>query len=150
MNLNKVILGGRLTNQPELRVTTSGVSVCSFTVAVNRPKKQGEENAAADFFRCTAFRATAELVARGFKKGSNILVCGRLSQDKYTDKNGQKRESISVTVDEVTFIDPKEDTPSEFKPPVGKTENSVYNPYTKPEEAKQTFSDVPNEDGLPF
>ena len=150
MNINKAILGGRLTSDPELRQTQSGVSVCSFSIAINRPKKQGEENAAADFFRCTAFRQTAELIARGFKKGSNILVCGRLSQDKYTDKNGQKRESVSVTVDEVTFIDPKEDTPSEFKPPVGKTENGVYNPYTKPEEAKQTFMDVPNDGDMPF
>lgn len=144
MNLNKVVLGGRLANQPELRVTTSGVSVCSFTVAVNRPKKQGEANPTADFIRCTAFRQTAELVSRGFKKGSNILVCGRISQEKYTDKNGQKRESVTVTVDEVTFIDPKEDTPSEFKPPIGKVENGVYNPYAKPDAAQPTFEGVPN------
>lgn len=150
MNLNKAILGGRLTADPELRQTTSGVSVCSFSIAVNRPKRQGAETAEVDFIRCTAFRQTAELIARGFKKGNNILVCGSITQSRFTDRDGQKRESVSVTVDEVTFIDPKEDTPSEFKPPVGKTENGVYNPYTKPEEAKQTFMDVPNDGDMPF
>lgn len=150
MNLNKAIIGGRITADPELKQTQSGISVCSFTVAVNRPKKQGEANPTADFIRCTAFRQTAELVSRGFKKGSNILVCGRISQEKYTDRNGQKRESVTVTVDEVTFIDPKEDTPSEFKPPIGKVENGVYNPYAKPDAAQQTFEGVPNGSDLPF
>ena len=96
MNLNKAILGGRLTADPELRQTQSGVSVCSFSIAINRPKRQGAETAEVDFIRCSAFRQTAELIARGFSVkrlscpmttalcGSQRIICAPMSMSLST------------------------------------------------------------------
>lgn len=86
--MNKVILMGRLTADPELRQTQSGISSCRFSIAVNRAfvnKQTGEREA--DFIRCTAWRQTAEFINRYFKKGNMICVEGELRQDNYQDKN---------------------------------------------------------------
>jgi single-strand DNA-binding protein len=150
MNLNKVILGGRLANQPELRVTASGVSVCSFSIAVNRVGKDQE----ADFFEVTAFKERAELVARSFKKGSNILVSGKLRQDRFTTKQGEKRSKITITADEIVFVDKKETAP-EFAPPASAPTpptTSVYNPYAPggSQTSSQTYMESQNDGDLPF
>jgi single-strand DNA-binding protein len=159
MNFNKAMLGGRLTADPELRQTTSGISVCSFSIAVNRIGKDEE----ADFFECTAFKERAELVARCFRKGSNIFVCGRLRQERFTDKQGNNRSKVTVSVDEVCFVDKKEAAPdyaaaptaqsasAPFTPPIGKVENGVYNPYAKGG-SQTSFAEVSAQDDadLPF
>ena len=88
-NLNKVILGGRLTADPELKQTPNGTPVVTFSIAVNR-RFQSKENAQqqTDFFNVTAWRATAEFVSRYFRKGSSICVIGSLQNRTWTDQQG--------------------------------------------------------------
>lgn len=105
-NLNKAILGGRLTSDVELKQTQSGVSVCSFTIAVNRKVKQGEEQKA-DFINCQAWRQTAEFIAKYFRKGSSICITGSIQTRNWTDQNGNKRYATEVVVDEANFVDSK-------------------------------------------
>ena len=107
-NINKVIIGGRLTSDPELKTTQSGISVASFSVAVNRKTKQGEEQKS-DFFNVTAWRQTAEFVSRYFKKGSSICIVGVLQNSSWTDQNGQKHSRTDIVADEVMFVDSKSD-----------------------------------------
>ena len=108
-NLNKVILGGRLTSEPELKSTPSGVSVISFTVAVNRRfSKDGETQA--DFIRVTAWRQTAEFISKYFHKGSSICISGSIQTRSWTDNNGQKRYETEVVADEAIFVDSKSDS----------------------------------------
>ncbi len=87
-NFNKVILGGRMVADPELKQTPSGVPVCQFSVAVNRRQRDGEQQA--DFLNVTAWQKTAEFVAKYFRKGSSICVVGRIATDSWTDKEGRK------------------------------------------------------------
>ena len=108
-NFNKVILGGRLTADPELKTTQSGVSVTQFSVAVNRKVVQGKPQEA-DFFNVTAWRQTAEFVSRYFKKGSSICIVGTIQNNSWTDKDGQKRYKTDIVADEVMFVDSKGDT----------------------------------------
>lgn len=108
LNLNKVIIGGRLTADPELKQTTSGVSVCSFTLAVNRRySKDGQQEA--DFINCQAWRQTAEFITRYFRKGSSLCIVGSIQTRSWTDQNGQKRFATEVIVDEAMFVDSKND-----------------------------------------
>ena len=107
-NLNKVIIGGRLTSDPELKTTQSGLSVVSFSIAVNRKTKQGEEQKA-DFFNVTAWRQTAEFVSRYFKKGSSICIVGVLQNSSWTNQKGEKQYRTDIVADEVMFVDSKSD-----------------------------------------
>jgi len=109
-NFNKVILGGRLTADPELKTTTSGIVVTSFSIAVNRrPSKNadGQTNQQSDFFNCTAWRNTAEFITRYFRKGSSICITGTLQNRNWNDQQGNKRYATEVVVDEVHFVDSK-------------------------------------------
>lgn len=111
-NFNKVILGGRLTADPELKTTPSGISVTSFTVAVNRRfgGKTGEETQA-DFFNVTAWRQTAEFITRYFRKASSICVVGAIQTRTWTDGQGQKRFATEIIADEAYFVDAKSESP---------------------------------------
>lgn len=102
-NINKVILGGRLTADIELKTTANGVSVCQFTIATNRRGK----DAPADFFTCVAWRQTAEFISKYFSKGSSICVVGELQQRSWEDNNGGKRYATEVKVSEALFVDSK-------------------------------------------
>ena len=105
-NINKVILGGRLTADVELKSTQSGVSVCQFGLAVNRKySKEGEQTA--DFINCCAWRGTAEFISRYFHKGSSLCIVGNIQTRSYTDKDGIKRNVTEVIVDEAMFVDSK-------------------------------------------
>ena len=111
--MNKVILMGRLTADPELRQTQSGISSCRFSIAVNRKfsnKQTGEREA--DFIRCVAWRQTAEFINRYFKKGSMICVEGELRQANYQDKNnpGITHYSYEVHVDSAEFTGSKSES----------------------------------------
>ena len=111
-NFNKVILGGRLTADPELKTTTSGIVVTSFSIAVNRrPSKtaDGQTNQQSDFFNCTAWRNTAEFITRYFRKGSSICITGTLQNRTWNDQQGNKRYATDIVVDEVHFVDSKSD-----------------------------------------
>ena len=103
--MNKIIIKGRLTHDPELRNTDSGVPVCSFDVAVNRRF----DKETADFFRCTAWRKTGEIVSQYFTKGKEILLSGEMQSRKYEDKEGNKRIAWDINVDEIDFCGNKSD-----------------------------------------
>lgn len=110
--LNVVVLMGRLTANPELRTTNSGISVTSFSVAVNRNyTKQGQENDT-DFINCVAWRNNAEFITKYFAKGQMIAVQGSLRQNSYTDKDGNKRNTYDVQVDRVDFCGSKNESGS--------------------------------------
>lgn len=104
--LNKVILMGRLTRDPEFRQTTSGIPVCRITVAVDRPFRKDQEKQA-DFINVTCWRNTAEFVSRYFSKGKMIIVEGSLRNNDYTDNNGVKHYSMEVQADNVSFGESK-------------------------------------------
>lgn len=100
--INRVILMGRLTRDPEFRQTTSGIPVCRFSVAVDRPYRKEQEKKA-DFINVTAWRNTAEFVSRYFSKGKMIIVEGSLHNNDYTDNNGVKHYSMDVQAENVSF-----------------------------------------------
>ena len=104
--INRVVLVGRLTKDPDLRRTTTGTSVNSFTVAVDNRVKAGGERSAS-FINCTAFGATAENMAKYTRKGSLLGVEGRLQQRTYENKEGKKISVIEVVADSVQFLEPK-------------------------------------------
>ena len=101
-NYNKITLGGRLTNDPQIRQTQNGFQVASFGMAVNR-RAQDQ----ADFFNVTAWRTTAEFVAKYFKKGSSICVVGSVQNSKWKDDKGIDHYSVEIVADEVYFVDSK-------------------------------------------
>lgn len=107
--MNKVVLIGRLTADPEIRQTQSGVSTCRFTVAVNRKFKNQNGEYDADFISCTAWRQTAEFVSKYFSKGKMIVVEGSLRTGSYTDKNHSDvtHYTTDVFVDGVEFCGDK-------------------------------------------
>ena len=106
-NLNKVILGGRLTGDPELKQTQSGVSVCTFGIAVNRRfnSKDSAQQTQADFFNITAWRQSAEFVSKYFRKGSSICVVGTIQNRTWTDQQGVKHYATDIIADEINFVD---------------------------------------------
>lgn len=133
MNLNKVILAGRLTADPELKTTPSGLSVTSFTVAVDR--RFGKEKQT-DFISCVAWRSTAEFITKYFSKGNSICVCGSIQTRNYTDKNGNKRTAVEVVAEEATFCE-------------GKKDNVMANPEAKADNVQSEYEPVEDDD-LPF
>lgn len=106
-NLNKVILGGRLTSDPELKSTTSGTLVTQFSIAVNR--KYSKEQQQTDFINCVAWKGTAEFISKYFKKGSSICVTGNIQVRSFNDNQGNKRYATEVIVEEANFVDGKND-----------------------------------------
>lgn len=139
LNLNKVILVGRMTSDPELKQTQSGYPVTSFTVAVNR-KFQKENEQTADFINCVAWNKTAEFLANYFHKGNSICVVGSIQTRSYTTQNGEKRYATEVYTDEVRFVDPKSDNTAAPAP------TYVPEAYTN----GASFEDVASSDDLPF
>ena len=124
--LNRTIIMGRLTRDPELRRTQSGTAVASFALAVERDFKgrdTGEK--AADFIDIVAWRQTAEFISRYFTKGRLAVVEGRLQTRSYEDKSGNKRKAVEVVADNVYFADSRKDgdsapPPSAYEAPAGK------------------------------
>lgn len=161
---NKVILIGRLTKDLELKVTQSGIPVVSGSIAVNRPYKQDKERKA-DFFNFTAWRGTAEFIARYFHQGSNILIEGALQTRNYTANDGSKRYVTEVVVANAGFIDKAADAPQnasqgDYMPQGGvpypgvestpqelKYTQAPMTPQTPPE---ANWTEVGEEDELPF
>ena len=151
-NFNKVIIGGRLTVDPELKTTPSGVSVTSFSVAVNRRfgSKNGEEQQA-DFFTVTAWRQTAEFITRYFRKASSICIEGSLQTRNWTDQNGVKHYVTEIIADEASFVDAKNEVPAAASQPyVPESYNSPA--YATPADAAQTpkFEEIGDDEDLPF
>lgn len=139
LNLNKVILGGRLTNDVELKQTPSGVSVCSFSIAVNR-KAGKEKEAQTDFIDCQAWRQTAEFISRYFRKGSSICVVGSIQKRMWKDQQGNNRYATEVIVDEAMFVDSKNDGQGDYDAPS----------FAKDNAPKYESINVDDSDDLPF
>jgi len=131
MNYNKVILGGRIAQDLELKSTNSGNSVLSFSLAVARTHK--DRNATTDFFECVAWSQTAQFISKYFKKGSTILLEGELMTRAFTDGKGVKRKVTEITVESVEFVD---------KPTAELTE-----PEGQPEDQ---FKPLDDDEKLPF
>lgn len=106
--INSVILTGRFTADPELKTTASGISVTSFRVAVNRPKRKDEEQQT-DFITVVAWRQTAELITKHFRKGNLIGIEGSIQTRKYEDKDGNRRTVFEVVADRIHFLEAKRD-----------------------------------------
>ena len=143
MAINKVFIKGNISSECELKQTTSGTSVCSFSVAVNRFSKDPAEPKKTDFFNVVAWAQKAEFVSRYFKKGSGIVIVGRLENRDWTDKQGNKRISTEIIAEEIDFCGGKE-TATEVK-----SEASAYTPaaYTQ---AAPKFEEIPADEQLPF
>ena len=109
LNLNKVVLCGRLTADVELKQTQNGIAVATFTLAVNRRAVQGKPQET-DFINCQAWRGTAEFISKYFNKGSSICVTGSIQTRSWNDNNGNKRYATEVVVEEANFVDSKNDS----------------------------------------
>jgi single-strand DNA-binding protein len=143
--LNKVILMGRLTRDPELKYTPANVAVCSFTIAVDRRfVKQGEQRQA-DFINIVTWRTTAEFVAKYFTKGQMINVCGSLQTRTWDDANGVKHYATEVIADEINFCGDNRNSniqngSSQVPPPFGGSQHMQ----------NDGFAPVDTDDDLPF
>ena len=136
--LNHITIMGRLVKDPEIRTTQSGISVCGFTVAVDRDFSGKGEEKLTDFFDCTAWRGTADFIGKYFSKGRMIVVDGALQNDKWTDKDGNNRVSAKIVANNVYFGDSKRND--------GDTQNNAG-------ELKQQFTELTDTDlmgDLPF
>ena len=102
--LNVVVLSGRLTADPELKTTANGISVCSFSIAVERRYRSGEERQS-DFINIVTWRSSAEFVSKYFKKGQMIAIRGSIQTRRYQDKDGNNRTAFEVVADDVQFAD---------------------------------------------
>lgn len=102
--MNKVILSGNLTRDPELTETSAGVQICRFGLAVNRPYKMPDGEVKTDFFNIITWRGTAENVARYCKKGNKIAIVGSLEIKSYEDRDGVKRTSVDIVAQDVEFL----------------------------------------------
>lgn len=143
MSLNHIVLMGRLTADPELKTTQSGLSVTSFTVACDRSYGKDKQ---ADFIPCTAWRKTAEFVTKYFAKGSMIAVEGSLQSRKYADKDGKNHVAYDVIVDHVHFAGGKSDAASH-----GGAAPAPAAPAAAEPAAAEPYMEVPGDAGdLPF
>ena len=150
-NLNKVILGGRLTADPELKQTPNGIPVVTFSIAVNR-RFQSKDNAQqqTDFFNVTAWRATAEFVSRYFHKGSSICVIGSLQNRTWTDQQGAKRYATDVIADEIQFVDSRGEGPVGGQPQGGYTPDAYAPSFSSMPGSAPKFEEIKTDDDLPF
>ena len=145
-SFNKVILIGNLVEDPEIRQTPTGVPVTNFRIAVSRSYKRNEGGQDADFINIVAWRQTAEFVKRYFNKGKSILVCGSLQSRTWTDNNNQKRYTLEVVADEVSFVDRKSDS---TQAAVSVNNFSEPAPYSAARE-DISFEEMSTDDDLPF
>ena len=142
--INSVVLMGRLTYDPELRTTPTGISVIRFQIACDRNYQAKGEERKADFIDVTAWRQTAEFISRYFRKGSMIAIEGSIQTDNFTDKDGNKRKSVTVVANNVSFCGSKAESGNS---------NPVYK-QPAPSYASADNSDfeeiVDGDDDLPF
>ena len=147
--MNKVILMGRLTRDPEIRYggQDNQMAIARFSLAVDRRFKRAGDSADADFFNCTAFGKQAEFVERYLKQGTKILLSGRVQNDNYTNKEGQKVYSVQIIAEELEF--------AESKNAAGGNEGG-YRPAERPAPSSAIgdgFMNIPDgveDEGLPF
>lgn len=107
--MNKVILIGNLTREPETGTTKSGIAYCRFCIAVQRDYRDADGNRGADFFNCVAWRNTAEYCGKYLNKGDKVAVTGSIEIKDYEDSKGNKRTSVNINVSEVEFLSQRRD-----------------------------------------
>ncbi len=149
--MNKVILMGNLTRDPEIRYSQgeSSLAIARFSIAVNRRfSRQGETDT--DFFNCTAFGRQAEFVEKYFKQGSRMLLTGRVQNDNYTNKNGEKVYSVQIIAEEIEFAERKSTADANALRNNGGFGGGAPEPNAAA--ADDGFMNIPEgiEDGLPF
>ena len=151
-DLNKVILMGHMTADPELKQTTSGISVCSFSIGVNRRYSKADQGQqSVDFINIVSWRHQAEFVSRYFKKGSSIIVCGSLQTRNWTDNQGQKRYVTEVVADEVSFGAPAAATQGVQDKPSGQSYTpQAYGTPSFGTAENSNFEEIPGDESLPF
>ena len=133
--LNRIVIGGRLTADPELRRTQNGTAVASFCLACDRDFKNKETGETeADFINCVAWKGSAEFASNYFSKGRMAVVDGRLQMRDWTDKDGNKRRSFDVVVQSMYFCDSKKDETA----------------YPSAQELANRFEELESDDVLPF
>ena len=152
MSLNRVVIMGRLTRDPELRRTQTGTAVTSFSLAVDRDFKSRESGEkATDFIDVVAWRQTAEFVCQYFAKGRMAVVEGRLQIRDWTDKDGGKRRSAEIVADNVYFGDSKRDGAGEFGGAPASYSAPMGGRNAAPMGGQSDFAEIGEEDGeLPF
>lgn len=127
--MNIVAITGRLTDNPELKKTTNGTSVCTFSVAVQRPGVKDKT----DFLTCVAWQKQAEFVADYFRKGQRIEIVGHITQRSWQDKNGANRYAVEIICKDIRFGESKRES----------TENGDFTPIDEPDEAQCADDDLP-------
>lgn len=147
LNYNRVIMAGRLCADPEVKITQSGISVCTVNVAVNRPYSKDNTEKQADFFAATFWRSNAETLGKFFRKGSSVMFEGAL-QTRTWEKDGQKHYATEILVDRLYFVDSKNEAGAAYSPaeqpnaaPQG---NYISQSYAAPTEV------LGDEEELPF
>ncbi len=151
--LNKAILVGRLTADPELRQTPNGISVISFSIACDRPYSRGGERQT-DFINIVAWRSTAEFIAKYFHKGNAIAIDGSIQTRRYTDKDGNNRTAFEVQADHVSFVESKSASAASqmpqpmAAPAAAPTQNSPAASYASGDLGD--FEELDSDDDLPF
>ena len=148
--MNKVILMGNLTRDPEIRYSQgeNSLAIARFSIAVNRRiSRQGDTDT--DFFNCTAFGKQAEFVEKYFKQGSRMLLTGRVQNDNYTNKNGERVYSVQIMADEIEFAERKSTADANASRGASNFGGGAPEPAMA---ADDDFMNIPDgiEDGLPF
>lgn len=139
--LNKAILMGRLTKDPELRMTGNNTPVCAFRLAIDRDRKGQNGERQTDFIDCVAWNKQAEFVSQWFAKGSMAIVVGRVQSRQWQDKNGNNRTTIEINCDEVSFGETKK----------SREENQRFSYDARAVQEVDDFAELADEDGdVPF
>ena len=146
--MNKVILMGRLTRDPEVRYSTgeNSLALARFSIAVDRRFRRGQDGAEADFFNCTAFGKQGEFVEKYLKKGTKVLLSGRIQNDNYTNRDGQKVQAVQIIAEEIEFAESKNAS-------AGRSEgNSEFQgrPSAPVSEGFMNLPDSGDDEGIPF
>ena len=150
LNLNKVILGGRVASEPEQKQTPSGASVVTYSMAVDRRFAPEGKERETDFFRVTAWQSTADFIARYFHKGDAICISGRIQNRSWTDQSGQKHYITEIIAEEANFVENKRDRPEGQAPASGTSAMPPPTVYTSPAAQGIRFEEIPTDDGCPF
>lgn len=154
MPLNTAILMGRLTADPELKQTTSGLSVTNFSIAVDRKYQPQGQQKQTDFIDIVAWRNTADFVCRYFSKGSMIAIVGEIQTRTYQDQNGNNRKVTEIVASDVSFCGSKAESGSQGSAEAPRTSNTntgaTYMPSAYSGSNNTNFDPIPDDDGLPF
>jgi single-strand DNA-binding protein len=154
-SFNKVILIGNMVADPELKTTPNSINVCSFRIAVGRRYVKTGEQQQTDFIDIVAWRAQAEFVTRYFSKGKPILVCGSIQSRNWQDKEGNKRTTVEVIADEVSFVERKSTADAIASANMGTADDPGPVPppapvYSTTYETAPKFEEISADDDLPF